>query len=402
MRRELWRVSTRVALARQVRTPMAQSEDDPQRWRKQRRDHLREARHESHRQERESKAALRPPKAMEAKQRIYRGQLDGEVSDLPLQSEDAALPDAWVAGGGEAGGETEDIVIGAHAVRAALTAGVRQLQGSELVLREGPDDASREGRTKLFTEMRHLYDSATTAQGVEARVITCDKLEFRRLSANMMRHESTGLVSASSTLVMLRCRPLETLVLDDAVSPKLLVAVDHTSMSEEAFGGLLRTALFFGADGVVVPASLTAVSGRTAKTSMGAVEFLPVYRGWSGHFPELLQKMRDEGGWNVVGFDPAVSADEHTNVIELGDVEAALTRGTADLTPGRPTLLALQGSGEGERYGMRNSTRKACGALCNAPGFIRSAPLPINAIAGLALEGFLRPARKAMTAALGS
>jgi 23S rRNA (guanosine2251-2'-O)-methyltransferase len=143
----------------------------------------------------------------------------------------------------------------------------------------------------------------------------------------------------------LQTPPLAAADLDDLIagnSATLLVALDHVTDPQNV-GAILRSAAFYGADGVIVTdRHAPPESGALAKAAAGAADMVPIYR--VGNLAAALRKLQGAGFW-CVGLD--------------GEAETELA--TAD-TRG-PTVLVMGAEGDG----MRRLTRETCDLSARLP-----------------------------------
>jgi tRNA G18 (ribose-2'-O)-methylase SpoU len=143
----------------------------------------------------------------------------------------------------------------------------------------------------------------TPKQGAARRelqaLIRTHRVPVRTVDSNMLRHmigpgrphngvaldvEPLGVPSADA---LLAAWPATSLARS---RPRVYVAMDHIE-DPHNMGALLRSCLFFGVDGVVVPARHTSpLSPTVSKASAGALEVLPLYE--CPALPKFLQSLR--------------------------------------------------------------------------------------------------------------
>ena len=147
--------------------------------------------------------------------------------------------------------------------------------------------------------------------------------------------------------------------------PPLIVICDELS-DPHNLGAILRTAECAGAHGVIIPkrrsVGLTAV---VAKTSAGAVEYLPVARVSNVH--QTILALRDRGVW-VYG--------------TAADADSGLYR--TDLTG--PSAIVIGNEGEG----MSKLVRESCDVLVSIPLMGKISSLNASAAAAVMLYEALR------------
>jgi 23S rRNA (guanosine2251-2'-O)-methyltransferase len=143
----------------------------------------------------------------------------------------------------------------------------------------------------------------------------------------------------------------------------LLVLLDGVE-DPRNLGAVARSASFFGARALVVPARSSApLSPSASRTSAGALETLPVAR--VSRIAEACRRLRDEA-WEVAG-------------IELGGEPLASWDGPAD------KVALVMG---GEDRGISHPVKRHCSRLFTIPGSPGGAPtgsLNVSVAAGIAL-----------------
>jgi 23S rRNA (guanosine2251-2'-O)-methyltransferase len=148
----------------------------------------------------------------------------------------------------------------------------------------------------------------------------------------------------------------------------LLVLLDEVE-DPHNLGSILRTADCTGAHGIVVPkrrsASLTAV---VAKTSAGAVEYVPVAR--VANLAQTIDKLKEAGVW-IAGADAAADSDVYR----------------ANLTGPLAIVIGSEGSG------ISRLVREKCDFLVSLPMFGRINSLNASVAAGVILYEAVRQRR---------
>eukprot|EP01062_Namystynia_karyoxenos_P069605 TRINITY_DN65067_c0_g1_i1.p1 TRINITY_DN65067_c0_g1~~TRINITY_DN65067_c0_g1_i1.p1 ORF type:complete len:498 (+),score=154.48 TRINITY_DN65067_c0_g1_i1:77-1495(+) len=355
-------------------------------------------------------------------------ELDADISEAGLEmsadgadgAADAEDPGAqcdagtWVEGDAV---KAPELVVGFHAVTAALTALARRLDRSELYLhpvRDGIDEHWRPGHDEIIA----LYRSACAKQQVQPRVREVPPSFLSQLvRPHLVVEKKEGSFetfrSGFAGKVVLRCQSLATLPVAQlfdaagAAEPQqdrggtVLVATDPGALTRPAYGGLMRSALFFGADGLLVPAPHANVDARLAKASSGASELLPVYRAAQSGLGGVLGALRD-AGWNVVAFCPGhqgAPKGQGSIDVALNDLPAALLPGgAAPLRRGAPTVIGILG--DGEMWSSSPAVHRAATVECTLGVVVRGRrpPLHFNAAAAVIIEQAL-PAVRAAAAA---
>ncbi|MBB6734917.1 23S rRNA (guanosine(2251)-2'-O)-methyltransferase RlmB [Cohnella sp. CBP 2801] len=149
----------------------------------------------------------------------------------------------------------------------------------------------------------------------------------------------------------------------------LLILLDEVE-DPHNLGSILRTADCTGAHGIVVPkrrsASLTAV---VAKTSAGAVEYVPVAR--VANLAQTIDKLKEAGVW-IAGADAAADADAYR----------------ANLTGPLAIVIGSEGSG------ISRLVREKCDFLVSLPMFGKINSLNASVAAGVLLYEAVRQRRE--------
>ena len=174
----------------------------------------------------------------------------------------------------------EDVVVGRNAVTEALKSG-RTV--NRLLVAEHDEQGSIREIIKLAREGGALVESVPRSQ-IEA-------------IAKGFRHQ--GVIAYTSPV---EYTPLEEIL--DAARKKekapFLVLLDELE-DPHNLGAVIRTADAVGADGVLIPKRRSCpLSATVAKTSAGAVEYVPVAR--IGNVAQTIRELKQEGFW-IVGAD---------------------------------------------------------------------------------------------------
>ena len=241
----------------------------------------------------------------------------------------------------------KDYIEGRNAVREALRAGTPI---DKLYIAKGDTD-------------RTLARLAAQARQAGLAVVEADR---RKLDAMSATGSHQGVIAAAAV------RPYATLdsiltAASERGEPPLVVVCDELS-DPHNLGAVIRTAECAGAHGVVIPkrrsAGLTAV---TAKTSAGAVSYLPVAR--VSNLPAALQELKKRGVW-IFGADAAGAP-----------LYEADLRGSAAIVIGS------------EGTGMGRLVRESCDFLTGIPMRGRIGSLNASAAAAVLLYEALRQRR---------
>ncbi|MBQ1614150.1 MAG: 23S rRNA (guanosine(2251)-2'-O)-methyltransferase RlmB [Selenomonas sp.] len=216
----------------------------------------------------------------------------------------------------------EDVLIGRNAVTEALRAG----RGINKILLA---DGDREGQVSEIIAL-------AKERGIILQFVERSKIES---VAGGLRHQG----------VMAYVAPVAYAELDDilrkaeeAGEPPFLLLLDELE-DPHNLGALLRTADATGVHGVLIPKRRSVpLTATVAKTSAGAVEYVPVAR--IGNISQTLKNLKEKGFW-VAGAD----MDGSQNYYE------------ADLTG--PLVLVVGSEGKG----MGRLTKEQCDFIVKMP-----------------------------------
>lgn len=174
----------------------------------------------------------------------------------------------------------EDVVVGRNAVTEALKSG-RAV--NRLLVAEGDGQGSIREIVRLARE-----------SGAIVETVARSKIEA---AARGFRHQ--GVLAYTSPVDYM---PLDELL--EAARAKsdapFLLLLDELE-DPHNLGAILRTADAVGVDGVLIPRRRSCpLSATVAKTSAGAVEYVPVAR--IGNIAQTIKALKDEGFW-IIGAD---------------------------------------------------------------------------------------------------
>ena len=216
----------------------------------------------------------------------------------------------------------DDVLIGRNAVMEALKAG-RGI--NRLLLASGDKEGSR-------AEIRAL---------AKDRGIVCQTVERAKIEAiaGGLRHQG----------VLAYVAPVAYAELEDILAaaeekgePPLLLLLDELE-DPHNLGALLRTADATGVHGILIPKRRSVpLNATVAKTSAGAIEYVPVAR--IGNVAQTLKALKEKGFW-VAG----------------ADMDSPATCWETDLTG--PLVLVVGNEG----HGMSRLTRELCDFLVQIP-----------------------------------
>ncbi|XP_072971209.1 uncharacterized protein [Typha angustifolia] len=228
-------------------------------------------------------------------------------------------------------------VYGVGPVLAALTAGRREFYA--LYVQEGLDFSLNNKKKK---DKKGVEKVLKMAEKIGLKVVEASKHDLNMVVDNRPHQ---GLVLDASPLEMINIRELEPIALGTQKAP-IWVALDEVT-DPQNLGAIVRSAYFFGADGVVLCAKNSApLSGVVSKASAGSLELIEL-RSCKNMMQFLSSST--ENGWRVLGGSVAPKA------IPLTEVE-----------PGEPTILVLGSEGSG----LRPLVERSCTQLIRIPGSI--------------------------------
>ncbi|MBR1552905.1 MAG: 23S rRNA (guanosine(2251)-2'-O)-methyltransferase RlmB [Schwartzia sp.] len=243
----------------------------------------------------------------------------------------------------------EDVVVGRNAVTEALKSG-RAI--NRLLVAEG------DGQGSIREIVRVARDG-----GALVETVARSKIEA---IARGFRHQG----------VLAYVSPVDYTPLDDifeAARQKsgapFLLLLDELE-DPHNLGAILRTADAVGVDGVLIPRRRSCpLSATVAKTSAGAVEYVPVAR--IGNVAQTIRELKDEGFW-IVGADMDGTADYFD----------------ADLTGA--TVLVVGNEGKG----ISRLVRESCDVLVKIPMLGKINSLNVSVAGAVLMYEALRQRRR--------
>ena len=218
--------------------------------------------------------------------------------------------------------EADGIIEGRNAVIEALRAGTTI---DKIFIQKGETDKT----------LGHI---ASTARAAGVVVVDADK---RKLDFMSRTHAHQGVIALTSVREYVSVEDILNIAREKGENP-LIVVCDEIS-DPHNLGALLRTADATGVHGILIPKRRSvSLNATVAKTSAGAVEYVPVAR--IGNIAQTLKKLKEKGFW-VAGADM--------------DGEKAYYE--ADLTG--PLVLVVGSEGRG----MSRLTKDACDFIVSMP-----------------------------------
>ena len=209
----------------------------------------------------------------------------------------------------------DDVLVGRNAVTEALKAG-RGI--NKILLAEGDKEA-------FASEIMNL---------AKERKIICQFVERSKIEAIAAGHRHQGVLAYVAPVEYAELEDILKAAEEKGEAPFLLL-LDELE-DPHNLGALLRTADATGVHGVLIPKHRSVpLNATVAKTSAGAIEYVPVAR--IGNISQTLKALKEKGFW-VAG----------------ADMDGAQAYNEADLTG---ALVLVVGS---EGRGMSRLTKEAC------------------------------------------
>jgi 23S rRNA (guanosine2251-2'-O)-methyltransferase len=213
---------------------------------------------------------------------------------------------------------------------------------------------------------RHLV--APILEEAKARGVVVQYVDKRKLDQLVPTLPHQGVVAQAAPASYVEVDDLLSRAAERGEAP-LLVLLDEVE-DPHNLGSVLRTVDCTGAHGVIIPkrrsASLTAV---VAKTSAGAVEYVPVAR--VANLVQTIEKLKEAGVW-IAGADAAAEGDVYQ----------------ANLTG--PLAIVIGSEGRG----LSRLVRERCDFLISLPMFGRINSLNASVAAGVILYEAVRQRRE--------
>lgn len=228
-------------------------------------------------------------------------------------------------------------VYGVAPVLAALMAARREFYA--LYVQEGLDLSKNNKKKK---DKKSVEKVLQIAEKIGLKVIKASKHDLNMVVDNRPHQ---GLVLDASPLEMVNIRELEPVSVEDQKAP-LWVALDEVT-DPQNLGAIIRSAYFFGAEGVVLCAKNSApLSSVVSKASAGSLELIELLS-----CKNMMQFLSSsiQNGWRVLG------GSVSSRAIPLNEVEA-----------GVPTILVLGSEGSG----LRPLVERTCTELIKIPGLM--------------------------------
>lgn len=253
-------------------------------------------------------------------ERAWAGRQEKRDMRRPKNPKETKRPEKHPAENGRSDDSGNELLVGRNAVTEALRAG----RGINRVLLVPGNRKSAE------------IEDLARAQGVPVEHVKRERIEAM---ASGLRHQG----------VLAYAAPVPYATLEDILhraeeqgEPPFLVLLDELE-DPHNLGALLRTADATGAHGILIPKRRAVpLNATVAKTSAGAVEYVPVAR--IGNIAQTLKALKEKGFW-VAG----------------ADMDGAQNYWEADLTG--PLVLVVGSEG----HGMSRLTKENCDFIVKMP-----------------------------------
>jgi 21S rRNA (GM2251-2'-O)-methyltransferase len=197
------------------------------------------------------------------------------------------------------------------------------------------------GSNKKKKDKKAVEKVLQMAENVGLKVIETSKHDLNMMMDNRPHQ---GLVLDASPLEMVNTKELDPVRVEDGRKAPVWLALDEV-MDPQKLGAIIRSAYYFGAEGVVLCAKNSApLSGVVSKASAGSLELIELLS--CRNMMQFLSSSA-ENGWRVLGGTIANKA------IPLSEVDI-----------GVPKILVLGSKGTG----LRPLVERSCTDLVNIPG----------------------------------
>jgi 21S rRNA (GM2251-2'-O)-methyltransferase len=227
-------------------------------------------------------------------------------------------------------------VYGVGPVLAALMAGRREFYA--LYMQEGMDLSWSNKKKK---DKKAVEKVLQMAEKVGLKVVETSKHDLNMMVDNRPHQ---GLVLDASPLEMVNTKELDPVRVEDGRKAPVWLALDEV-MDPQNLGAIIRSAYYFGAEGIVLCAKNSApLSGVVSKASAGSLELIELLS--CRNMMQFLSSSA-ENGWRVLGGTIANKA------VPLSEVDT-----------GVPTILVLGSEGTG----LRPLVERSCTDLVKIPG----------------------------------
>ncbi len=244
--------------------------------------------------------------------------------------------------------DEKELIGGYHALRELLARDASALQ--EVWLQEG----KKSGRAR---EVIALAEDAGVPVYFKSK---------RQLSALLPGVNHQGFVGIG---VPFKYAGLEELLASRREGEGLIIALDHIT-DEGNLGSIIRTAAFFGVQGLIIPGKRSAkVSSKVMKLAAGAHLHVPICR--VVNMARVLEKLEKRGYW-IVG----ASGGGEGDIFEFD---------------WKRNVVLILGN---EQKGIGHAVKKKCHELVSIPGLGQVESLNVGVAAGVVLAEIFRQRRE--------
>ncbi|KAI9359540.1 Alpha/beta knot methyltransferase [Pilaira anomala] len=255
-----------------------------------------------------------------------------------------------------------DHVYGLSSVLAALRSKKRSVMGTLYILESDKKKTTQKKDSRLMEEILQLSKESKiyvvpadkgrlnnltdnkTHQGVVLQASTRNPIEITALSPiNNNQYEAFPRVNkrgSEEDREQNSQKELSTIKFEQPNRKPFWIALDEVQ-DPQNLGSILRTAYFYGVDGVLLCSKNSApLSPAVSKVSSGAAELMDIYSS-----PNLVKFLKEsnENGWDIIG----AAGEESDSSISLSQFR----QHTAE----KPVILVLGNEGTGLRTNIKNN-----------------------------------------------
>ena len=137
---------------------------------------------------------------------------------------------------------------------------------------------------------KHTIVSKANELGINYKVVDRNEVEKWATGKN---HQ--GVVLKASEIKPIGIKSIKEI---SDYGARVWICLDHVT-DPQNFGSILRSAYFFGVNGILIPTRNTApLSSTVSKVSSGSMEYLDIYE--THDLASFVQEMKDDG-WTIIG-----------------------------------------------------------------------------------------------------
>jgi 21S rRNA (GM2251-2'-O)-methyltransferase len=287
-----------------------------------------------------------------------------------------------------------DLLHGTHSIEAALKCQSRKELYSMFVVGDTGDGEDRELRRDQEKAIRGRGRLAKMAEALNVPVYWVSRQELNALLPPYASGGSGG--------VALDCSPIQqsltkvtnaidvNTMCEASPARKHVVVIMDEVQDPQNLGSTLRSALFLGADGVIISGKNSSpLSPSVSKASSGAMEILSSQgrlKFVKGPLPRLLKDMQKEK-WDIVG---TVVNDQRAVQLKDAPFKRMGDHHVDDHRCGNNKVAIIMGS---ESSGMRTMVKRECTTLVTlpaAPGASTCDSLNVSVTSALVMNHYLQ------------